>query len=1620
MATEAASLFVTLTAKTDQYTQAMSTAQSRMTNFTGATGAQTKTVSDNFQKSADKVHWWSRSVGSDVDTAAKDVEKGAARQEVANRRIQESMKGAASGLIALTAAYAGFSFAKDAITTTTKLTDETEKLSKSTGMSAKTASTWIETLGSMGVSATQAQTGFVTFERQIAAAEAGSKTAGQAFQNMGINMSDLKKGNTQQLLMEVANSLGKMTNQQQKAATAQLLFGRNTTALLPLMSSGSDKVKAALKDTQKYGDYIGGPALDKLSKLKGAQIDLNSSMTGLKIAFSTAVMPYLVPAIKAFGTFINQMRTGKGAGGQFRDGLVEVFNAVKSGVKWFVQLIGGAGQLVHAFEAAGAALIIVTSAMALLAEAGPVLAFVAIAAAAFLIIKNWTPIKAFFENLWTDIQAIIQPVADWFVKTWGDISTWFINAWNNILAVITPIIQAIGQLFGPIVTNIINGVASLIPTVSPLMTAFGNIFRVAFNIVKAIAGPAFDAIKIAIAPVAAAIKFFADVTISLIPDALKAAWGIIKAVMGTIASVIKGGMQIIKGIIEVFTGIFTGDFSTAWKGIKLIFSGALTDIYGILKGAWTVLYSLGKFIIQGLGKGVSAAFNAVMGTIVGFLNDVIGVLDKIPFVNIGKIKWGGGSAGGPDAQSVNTATGAVGHATGGKVTKPGYFAGEQAPSHPEFILATNPAYRQRNLGLWAQAGTELGVPGFQAGGTTGVVRTIGSILLGAGFNKIGAAGIIGNALQESSWNPASESGGNGGLWGFTSGNKSLASEQAFANSRGQPWTSVPIQTEFMLQADGLSTRSTMNNMSSPEAAASWFMTNWEAPAVATENEARRQAGAREAFDIISGIKPAPGILSQLGTALSAVAGIGADALTALLPSAPKLPGWISDIGKFILDGAGKFIASKIGLGGGGGSTGPIHGMPAGIPAPMSGQYRLPPTQGPIGVGSWGGYQVADWIIPELQYAHTHGWSGNISSGYRPGNDPGTATGGPGEHAGTQYPHGAVDFGGPDAPGAPGYNNRAAFFSALKGYKGLTLIPEQFPPYGPYPVGDGGHASGTGHFKGAYIPGFKSGAYSGISHQGTGYHYKTSTGSHASLGYHYDWQTGSYQRMTAAAYKALQSAWYSQHPGVTMPSSPHSASSHHTKKAKSHKPPSTSYHWNWQKGAFEAMTAAQYKALQAAWFKGHKKTKMPTGPSKAKVPSINQVKVIAAKRKAMMPKGLGKLLKGMGKKEAGEPGSFQKVRDIRQREQNYMDSFNHVDFLPTDTPVYENGVWTMDPTALSARMARLQTIEQQYLDPAQKVLNTEPSATAKAVKDAKEKHKALLRIVDTIKKKIHAINQEINKQQAIIKKESQAAVKAKTTSERTRHTVNAIKAQNRINDLTLAIGTTTKGFEGNLKGLTSSTSGEVGKYANTIPALTDSLAYYSDQSKIGDPNNKSPAPVLGFLSIPDRQKTLSDAFDSVHQEMAAVSGTPAAAAPNTSLIQAQQASALANQQLASAITAQNAVFAGFPGVSAPASSWTSFLGSFASGIANVPFDGMAAIHKGEAVIPASMNPFTGNSTGAGHIQVHLHGDAQRFAKDVEVLVDGKKAEIVSEVNNVLGFAAGRAASSANSPSQIARY
>lgn len=141
-------------------------------------------------------------------------------------------------------------------------------------------------------------------------------------------------------------------------------------------------------------------------------------------------------------------------------------------------------------------------------------------------------------------------------------------------------------------------------------------------------------------------------------------------------------------------------------------------------------------------------------------------------------------------------------------------------------------------------------PGYAEGG---LVAGVGSILLRNGLDAEAAAGILGNAYGESSWNTASTDGaGNGGLWGFTASPVSLSEMQAYAESQNLPWTSAKAQTQFMLHHLSGGLKSKLNAADSTDDTTSIFMHEWERPA-SYASLGTRQAAASRALSIIKGL-----------------------------------------------------------------------------------------------------------------------------------------------------------------------------------------------------------------------------------------------------------------------------------------------------------------------------------------------------------------------------------------------------------------------------------------------------------------------------------------------------------------------------------------------------------------------------------------------------------------------------------------------------------------------------------------------------------------------------------------------------------------------------------------------
>lgn len=189
------------------------------------------------------------------------------------------------------------------------------------------------------------------------------------------------------------------------------------------------------------------------------------------------------------------------------------------------------------------------------------LAITAIAAAAYLIYRNWTPIKAFFMDLWSGVK----------------------NAFNTGVSFIKSIIQSIDTVFAE--NPILN---LLMPIVGIPRLIIAN-----WSSISAFFGGIWGAITIA---TSTAVNFVT----ALVSNGFNTAKNVVLSIWNGIKSIVLSAWQ---GICNIFSSLPILPYITA----------AFNAVFSFLSGLYNRMVSLGSNIIQGLIDGIKTGFEKLKG-----------------------------------------------------------------------------------------------------------------------------------------------------------------------------------------------------------------------------------------------------------------------------------------------------------------------------------------------------------------------------------------------------------------------------------------------------------------------------------------------------------------------------------------------------------------------------------------------------------------------------------------------------------------------------------------------------------------------------------------------------------------------------------------------------------------------------------------------------------------------------------------------------------------------------------------------------------------------------------------------------------------------------------------------
>lgn len=294
------------------------------------------------------------------------------------------------------------------------------------------------------------------------------------------------------------------------------------------------------------------------------------AIDNLKIAIGQGLIPVITPVIQGLTKMIDAF-TGLPSGVQKGIGAfaliggtvgiaIAAFTKVSKTVKEFKEAIGGlktAGNLGKLFDG-----------IKLPPQALPIVGILAaIAAAAYLVYKNWDKIKPAVDNVTNALRPAIQVM---------------MQVINTIRGVLTPVINAIK----PVVVNAINAVKS----------AFSQ-GGAAFNALKVVANFAVNMIVVAINLLALHIR----VSIAVIKVAIHAAVAVFQFFKSAVVAAINRVKSVINTLKSVVNSV-KATWTSAWNGMKSAVSGFVSGVVGEIKGMFTKLKNIFTSGIKAIKK----------------------------------------------------------------------------------------------------------------------------------------------------------------------------------------------------------------------------------------------------------------------------------------------------------------------------------------------------------------------------------------------------------------------------------------------------------------------------------------------------------------------------------------------------------------------------------------------------------------------------------------------------------------------------------------------------------------------------------------------------------------------------------------------------------------------------------------------------------------------------------------------------------------------------------------------------------------------------------------------------------------------------------------------------------
>ena len=225
-----------------------------------------------------------------VDT--KDLDKG---MKGIGASIKKHQKAIGLGMVA--AGGAILAAGALSIKTFAQMGDEVHKMALRTGFATESLSRFKYALEIGGAELGTLEKGVKKMSMTISDAKDGLATYTREFDKIGVSVEELEGLSPEDQFMKIALAVAAIEDPMQRASSAQKIFGKAGTAMLPMLADGEEGLRKMLAEAEKFSPIFGKEAAEAAAKLTDQMGQLKGATTKVQMVIAEQLVPILIPLI---------------------------------------------------------------------------------------------------------------------------------------------------------------------------------------------------------------------------------------------------------------------------------------------------------------------------------------------------------------------------------------------------------------------------------------------------------------------------------------------------------------------------------------------------------------------------------------------------------------------------------------------------------------------------------------------------------------------------------------------------------------------------------------------------------------------------------------------------------------------------------------------------------------------------------------------------------------------------------------------------------------------------------------------------------------------------------------------------------------------------------------------------------------------------------------------------------------------------------------------------------------------------------------------------------------------------------------------------------------------------